>query len=265
MELWNKVKQPPAGALKEIKGGRLKGYTDINPQWRYQILTEAFGQCGVGWTYEIKRTWCEPYGDEVLAFAEILLYIGDNKAVPGIGGSKLSTKETKGVYVCDEAYKMAVTDALSVACKVLGIGANVYMGKKDDSKYGTPQPSQGTSKPTPVKQSPDGGDDKLISDGNAMIQAMTSSDTQKAIELVRKHSGFEGKNGRVERDSLEQLKGKWLFKTFKNIESEYSLFVDKENSEMQIDGDSHAAFLTQENGADNPPLPTRPDGEDVPF
>ena len=234
MELWNKVKQPPAGALKEIKGGRLKGYTDINPQWRYQILTEAFGQCGVGWTYEIKRTWCEPYGDEVLAFAEILLYIGDNKAVPGIGGSKLSTKETKGVYVCDEAYKMAVTDALSVACKVLGIGANIYMGKKDDSKYGNPQPSQGTSKPTPVKQGPDGGDGKLIADGNALLAAMTGGDTQKAIELVRKHSGFEGTEGRVERSSLEQLKGKWLFKTFKNIESEYQEFVRANADELSI-------------------------------
>ena len=34
--------------------------------------------------------------------------------------------ETKGLYTSDEAYKMALTDALSVACKALGMGADVY-------------------------------------------------------------------------------------------------------------------------------------------
>lgn len=253
MDLWDKVKQPPAEALKEIAGGRLKGYTDISPQWRYQILTEQFGPCGTGWVYVIKRTWCEPYGDEVLAFAEILLYIGDSKPIPGIGGSKLSTKETKGVYVCDEAYKMAVTDALSVACKVLGIGADIYAGK--GSKYPT-SPAQGTKQgaeqtPGPAPAPNASGDSKLISDGNAMIQAMTKSDPEKMKDLIRKHSGFAGDEGRVEKDSLEDLKGKWLFRTFKGVETEYQEFVSGKN-EMKI-------------ADDNPPLPDGPDQVEAPF
>ena len=49
MEVWNAIKQPPPEALKMITGGRLAGKTDINPQWRYQSMTEQFGMCGVGW------------------------------------------------------------------------------------------------------------------------------------------------------------------------------------------------------------------------
>ena len=41
-EIWNKVARPPKTALKQIKGGRLSGMTDISPQWRYEVLTEQF-------------------------------------------------------------------------------------------------------------------------------------------------------------------------------------------------------------------------------
>jgi hypothetical protein len=140
MKLWNALKQPPKTALRQITGGRLKGKTDINPQWRYAALTERFGPCGIGWKYEIQRLWIEA-GDkgQVLAFAEIALYIKMedrwSEPIPGIGGSMLITMEKSGLYSSDEAYKMAVTDALSVAMKVLGVGADVYAGLWDGSKY----------------------------------------------------------------------------------------------------------------------------------
>lgn len=143
LEIWDKVKRPPKDALKTIKGGRLKGMTDINPQWRYKILTELFGPCGKRWGYEIKRLWLEPALDEIVAFAEIVLWYYDSnndslKNIPGIGGSKFVAKESSGLRANDEAFKMAVTDALSVACKMLGIGADVYSGRWDGSKYNDP-------------------------------------------------------------------------------------------------------------------------------
>ena len=136
MEVWNAVKQPPSTALKPIKGGRISGMTDINPQWRYQVMTEQFGMAGVGWGYSIKRLWAEPCNDgQVFAFAEIELWTKDaEKTIPGIGGSMLITKEQSGLHASDEGYKMAVTDALSVAMKMLGVGANVYAGLSD-TKY----------------------------------------------------------------------------------------------------------------------------------
>ena len=45
------------------------------------------------------------------------------------------TKEKSGHHNSDEAYKMAVTDALSVAFKSLGFGAEIYYGKVNGCKY----------------------------------------------------------------------------------------------------------------------------------
>jgi len=140
MQYWNQLKQPPPSALKTIQAGRLKGMTDIKPQWRYVVLTETFGPCGVGWKFTIESLWTEQGSEEqIFAFAKILLFIkiGNewSEPIPGIGGSMLIAKEHKGLHSSDEAFKMAVTDALSTASKMLGVAADVYMGYFDGSKY----------------------------------------------------------------------------------------------------------------------------------
>lgn len=138
LDLYNAVRTVPGTAQKKITGGRLNGKTDINPMWRIKSLTEQFGICGIGWKYEIVKLWLEHGTEEVSAFAQINLYIKQNgewsDAVPGIGGSSFITKERSGIYVSDECYKMALTDAISVACKALGFGADVYWDK-DSTKY----------------------------------------------------------------------------------------------------------------------------------
>lgn len=150
MELYNKLKKPPKEALKPILAGRLKGKTDINPQWRIQALTEQFGICGIGWKYVITKQWTEPAcNSQVFAFMNIDLYIKvDNEwsePIPGTGGTLLIVNEKNGAYSDDEAYKKSLTDALGVAMKSLGMAADVYMGLMDnggntgndntDSKY----------------------------------------------------------------------------------------------------------------------------------
>ena len=140
LEIYEKVRAVPQEAKKTITAGRMKGFTDINPMWRIKVLTEQFGVCGVGWYFDINREWTESVGEEVCAFVDISLYVkvgGDwSKPIRGTGGSRLATKEKAGVYVSDECYKMACTDAVSVACKNLGIGADVYW-EKDVTKYQT--------------------------------------------------------------------------------------------------------------------------------
>ena len=44
-------------------------------------------------------------------------------------------KEKNGPHTSDECYKMAVTDAISTAIKMLGVGADIYAGKWDGTKY----------------------------------------------------------------------------------------------------------------------------------
>ena len=139
MEIWNALKHPPESALKKISGGRMNGKTDIHPQWRYQAMTEQFGPIGIGWKFTIDEHWSEPILTEVLCHVRISLFIkqGDiwSEPIPGIGGNKTVAIEKAGPHISDEGYKMALTDALSVAMKLLGVAADIYMGLCNGSKY----------------------------------------------------------------------------------------------------------------------------------
>jgi len=138
MDLYNRLRKVPDDAKKTIAAGRLKGFTDINPMWRIKALTETFGPCGFGWWYKITDKRLEAHGDEVKAFVDIeLYYMVDGKVsqpVVGTGGSSFVSMEKSGAYVSDECFKMALTDAISVAAKSLGVGADVYYAS-DRDKY----------------------------------------------------------------------------------------------------------------------------------
>lgn len=154
--IYDKARSVPANAQKPIKGGRLSGKTDINPMWRLKLLTELFGPCGIGWRYEIvdKRLEPAPTG-EIAAFVDINLYVKQDgewsQAIPGTGGNMFVAKEKNGPYVSDECFKMALTDAISVSCKALGVGADIYW-ESDTTKYNTaPDTPQNKPQSKPAK------------------------------------------------------------------------------------------------------------------
>jgi hypothetical protein len=65
--------------------------------------------------------------------------------------------EKNGAYVSDECFKMAITDAIGTAAKMIGLASDVYMGIKSDntrpqSKYETLPPQQNT---TPTQSTDD--------------------------------------------------------------------------------------------------------------
>lgn len=148
MMIYEYGRKVPPEAQKTIGAGKLKGFTDINPMWRIKLLTELFGPCGIGWYTEITRQWLEPGADKVAAFCNINLYIKVNgewsQPIPGTGGASFVNIFKGAPDMSDEAYKMAYTDAISVACKSLGFGADVYW-QKDRTKYD--QASDGATKP----------------------------------------------------------------------------------------------------------------------
>lgn len=140
MDKWNELARPPKSALKQIQAGRLKGMSDVNPQWRYKAMHDAYGPCGEGWKYEIVDLWTEPgLEGQMFMFAKINVYVADSGSwsdpIPGVGGSMLLEKDKYGIHHNDEAVKMAVTDALSVALKMLGVASDIYLGRWDGSKY----------------------------------------------------------------------------------------------------------------------------------
>lgn len=146
LTIYNEVRSVPDSAKRRIEAGRLKGKTDINPMWRIKALTEKFGPCGFGWKYVITDKRLEQGANgEVAAFLDIDLFVKADgvwsDAIPGTGGSAFVAKEKNGLYTSDECFKMALTDAISVACKALGFGADVYWDA-DKSKYDKPENKQ---------------------------------------------------------------------------------------------------------------------------
>lgn len=143
MELFRQFENTAEEAKKPIEAGRLKGFTDINPMWRFKRLTEVFGPVGIGWKFVITDKQIVPGADGVVsAFVDILLFYKHNgewsEGIPGTGGSSFVAKETKGLYTSDECFKMALSDAIGTACKALGMSADIYFSK-DRSKYTTAQ------------------------------------------------------------------------------------------------------------------------------
>ena len=162
LSIYESVRSVPKEAKKEIEAGRLKGKHDINPMWRIKKLTEVFGPAGFGWYTEIVRTWTEASeSGEMAVFVDINLFVKKDgewsKPIFGNGGNKLIANEKKYEngqqvyipYLDDDAYKKAYTDAISVAAKALGVGADVYF-EKDKGKYAS------DAKPVsePVAQAP---------------------------------------------------------------------------------------------------------------
>lgn len=149
MDIYNAVSAVPDSAQKRITGGRLNGMTDINPMWRIRCLTELFGPCGIGWKYKIVREWLETASTgEVGAFVDIELQYritpdADwSEPIPGTGGSKfVAAEKGNNLRASDECYKMALTDAISVACKALGFGADIYW-EAGRTKYNAAPPEQ---------------------------------------------------------------------------------------------------------------------------
>lgn len=181
LELYNKVREVPKEAQKTIGGGRLKGMTDINPMWRIKTLTEQFGICGIGWYTEVLDKWIDtPINEnttEQIANVKIALYIkvdGEwSKPIIGVGGAMFVSKEKMGMYVDDECYKKAYTDAISVACKALGIGADVYWSS-DRTKYTQKEETPMNDLATPT-----------VSFASLLKEAKAQMDLQVSAEAVR--------------------------------------------------------------------------------
>lgn len=139
-ERYAKLAKVPEDARKKITGGNLKGMSDINPQWRYEKLTEVFGLCGEGWKFDIleSKTVPVPQTGEVMVFVKVAFQYktkdGWSEPITAYGGDFLINKDKYGIHGNDEGYKMAVTDALGTALKMIGVAADVYRGRYE-TKY----------------------------------------------------------------------------------------------------------------------------------
>lgn len=162
MELYEALCTPPNDATKPIDFGKLKGKRDINPQWRYEALTSQLGPCGIGWKYTVDNHWIQPVDKtgETMIFVMVTLYIKKDDTwsdgIPAYGGDFLIIKDKNGYHGNDEAMKMAITDALGTAMKMVGVAADVYRGLLDvdipDTKYAKRSKQEQNAQNTPPQQ-----------------------------------------------------------------------------------------------------------------
>lgn len=176
MGIYERVRSVPKEAQKQFNNGKFSG-TDINPMWRIKKLTEIFGPAGIGWWTEDVRYWLEPGSDgSVAAFCSLSLrFVLDGKTsqpVHGIGGNVFVRKNSTS----DEAYKMAYTDALSIAAKALGVGADIWF-QNDRSKYETEKPAK-----TQNMQNPESGGD--LDDWTDVFTAMGDASSVDELKSI---------------------------------------------------------------------------------
>lgn len=205
LELYEKVRSVPENAQKPFDNGSFKG-TDISPMWRIKKLTEVFGPCGFGWYYEIISERSEQHLDTTMAIVDINLYVkmeGEwSKPIYGTGGNALVKSTSKGQKVSDEGYKMALTDALSVACKALGIGADVYWDK-DVTKYTAQDGSQDAPQRT---EAPKAGKDTTETTKRATAQNTEPQEAQaQSTQVAQAQSAQNPKPAILDNDYFARI------------------------------------------------------------
>jgi hypothetical protein len=138
LRLWNRLKRTDPRATKPFtRSGGFRG-TQIDPAWRLQMMTEAFGPVGQGWGYD-QLEWTV---QDRMVFTCLRVWYRDpdtgeqHFTGPQWGGTELMRRRRDGTEEPnDEAFKMSVTDALGKCLLQLGLAADVHLGLFDDSKY----------------------------------------------------------------------------------------------------------------------------------
>jgi len=133
--IWKRLFKTDSRFTKEFRrAGGFSG-TDINPTYRMAVMTEEFGPCGLGWGWNIEDRWSEQFGDRCYAFVQCSIWYkldyGSEEVICTTGSQIGGTEYGR---TPDEAYKMAVTDAIGKCMTSLGLSADIYM-QQYDSKY----------------------------------------------------------------------------------------------------------------------------------
>lgn len=155
LSLWNALKRTDPRATKPFqRAGGFRG-TQIDPTWRLQIMTEAFGPVGRGWGYE-QVEWTVV---ERMIFVCVKVWYRDPATGtvawtgPQWGGTELVRRRRDGSEEPnDEAFKMSITDAVGKCLVQIGLAADVHMGQFDDSKYREESEAYFTAKANPEMQ-----------------------------------------------------------------------------------------------------------------
>lgn len=136
LSIWNRFDDIDPKFTNGITGKSYKG-TSPNPQYVIRCLTEIFGPVGQGFGWRVLAEDFTPLGQEVLHWCRIEFWHTDRaNTFESYGQTKAAYGTSSGKYMVDEdAPKKSLTDAIVKAASHVGIAANIFLGRWDDSKY----------------------------------------------------------------------------------------------------------------------------------
>ena len=134
LQIWNRFADIDPQFTKPITGKAYKG-TSPNPHYVLRCLTELFGPVGQGFGWEVKAEGFEQLGEEVLHWCRIRFWHGDGAGFEAYGQTKAYMKTRNGFMADEDAPKKSLTDAITKAAAQVGVGANIFLGRWDDSRY----------------------------------------------------------------------------------------------------------------------------------
>lgn len=135
LDIWESVCTTDKAYTKRVN--QRGGYTDINPMYRFRVMTEQFGPIGSGWGYEVldqgiewAHTNNEEQSPKALHWCRLRVWVvteDDKGSWEHMGATEIYSN---GKWD-EDAHKKSVTDALGKALSVLGVCADVYLGEFD--------------------------------------------------------------------------------------------------------------------------------------
>lgn len=131
MQIWDFLSKTNPKFTKPFSKFGGKTLTTIDPHYQIQMMTNAFGPVGKGWSYQVEYKYLDK-----LVFAEVSIqYFLDNKWYAFGPVSSVQSLAKKNGGLDDEAPKKAMTDAMTKAFSHLGMSADVFLGMFENNKY----------------------------------------------------------------------------------------------------------------------------------
>jgi len=133
MAIWDSLCETNPEFTKQFRTSWGKNATTTDPMYQIQKMTNQFGAIGRGWKFESKYHYTES-----IVFAEVKIFWREKDQPEWNEYGAISSMQPlykKNGSLDDEAAKKAMTDALTKGFSYLGVSADVFLGRFDDSKY----------------------------------------------------------------------------------------------------------------------------------
>tara|TARA_R100000541_G_scaffold1338_3_gene5909 strand:+ start:51 stop:713 length:663 start_codon:yes stop_codon:yes gene_type:complete len=187
MKIWETLSKTNPNYTRTAPSSYGKRITTIDPMYQIQMMTDLFGPVGLGWKYKVDYKYIDG-----LVFAEVTIKYFTNEWHEYGPVCSVQNLSKKNGNLDDEAPKKAMTDAMTKAFSHLGMSADVFLGKFDDSKY-VEQMKQEFSQPQKIPQ-PSGTEHDNNHDAVAINNIENDIKNAQSIYELRKLRSYKYKD-----------------------------------------------------------------------